>query len=124
MSPHTPEDWPRLFTQSLNSGELEAVMELYEPDSRFVALSGETVGRDQVRDVLAGMIQAKTRLQSRLVKVATVGDIALLCTDYEGSPASVSARPSEARYRAIEVLRRQPDGTWKLLVGNPRGRES
>lgn len=44
MLPHKPEDWPSLFEQHLNSGDLEAVMALYEPDARFVARSGETVG--------------------------------------------------------------------------------
>jgi hypothetical protein len=27
------------------------------------------------------------------------------------------------RHQAIEVLRCQPDGTWKLIVGDPTGRE-
>jgi hypothetical protein len=40
-SAHEPEDWPRLFTQRLNAGNLEAVMALYEPDARFAARSGE-----------------------------------------------------------------------------------
>jgi hypothetical protein len=29
----------------------------------------------------------------------------------------------EARFKAIEVLRRQPDGAWTLIVGDPNGRE-
>src|SRR5262249_27032034 len=37
-----PGDWPRLFTERLNAGNLEGVMELYESDARFVAPSGET----------------------------------------------------------------------------------
>jgi pimeloyl-ACP methyl ester carboxylesterase len=47
MLPHAPEDWPRVFEQHLNAGDLEAVMALYEPDARFVARSGETVGRQR-----------------------------------------------------------------------------
>ena len=67
MSPHKPEDWPRVFEQHLNAGDLDAVMALYEPEARFVARSGETVvGRDRIRDVLAGMITSKTQLQSRV----------------------------------------------------------
>jgi hypothetical protein len=27
------------------------------------------------------------------------------------------------RHKAIEVLHRQPDGTWQLIVGDPNGRE-
>src|SRR5262245_40073630 len=33
-------------------------------------------------------------------------------------------RPQGNRNKAIEIVRRQPDGTWKLLVGDPDGRES
>jgi hypothetical protein len=40
-------------------------MALYEPEARFVARSGETlVGRDAIRKVLAGMIQAKTQFKA------------------------------------------------------------
>jgi ketosteroid isomerase-like protein len=34
-----------------------------------------------------------------------------------------SEKTIEIRYKAIEVLRRQPDGAWKLIVGDPDGRE-
>lgn len=53
MLPDKPEDWPRVFEQHLNAGDLNAVM-AHEPEARFVTKSGETlVGRDQIRKVLA-----------------------------------------------------------------------
>ena len=123
MPPHHPEDWPRLFEQALNAGDLEAVVALYAPDARFVGRSGETmVGRDRIRDVLSGMIASKTSLQSRVIKAVTVNDIALLYTDYEGTTVDASGRSAEVHSKAIEVLRRQPDGTWKLIVGDPSAR--
>ena len=123
MSPHNPEDWPRQFEQHLNAGDLEAVVALYEPDARFVPRSGETVvGRDGIRRVLAGLIDQGTRLHSRVVRAVTVGDIALLYTDFQGTTADASGKTVEVRNKAIEVLRRQADGTWKLIVGDPNGR--
>jgi len=96
MSPHKPEDWPRAFEQHLNAGDLEAVMALYEPDARFVARSGETlVGRDRIRQVLAGLIAAKTRLHGRVVKAITVGDVALLYTDFQGTTADATGEEVE-----------------------------
>src|SRR5262249_37933849 len=104
MLPHSPEDWPRLFEQLLNAGDLEAVVALYEPDARFVARSGETVvGRDRIRDMLAGMIRTKTCLQSRVIRAVTVDDIALLYTDFEGTTVDASGKTAEARHKAIEV---------------------
>ena len=32
MLPDKPEDWPACFTQHLNAGELDVVMDLYEPE--------------------------------------------------------------------------------------------
>ena len=88
ISPHRPEDWPRQFEQHLNAGDLDAVVALYEPEVRFVARSGNTViGREPIREVLAGMIRSKTRLQSRVIKAVTVGDVALLYTDFQGTTA-------------------------------------
>jgi uncharacterized protein (TIGR02246 family) len=119
-----PADWPRQFTEHLNAGDLDAVLELYDPDARFVARTGETlVGRDRIRDVLAGMIRAHTHLQSHVIQTVTVGDSALLYSDFEGTTVDASNATVAARHQAIEVLRRRPDGTWKLIVGDPAGRD-
>jgi uncharacterized protein (TIGR02246 family) len=123
MSSHTPEEWPCQFTHHLNAGALEAVVALYAPDARFVARSGATVvGRDRIRDVLAGLISAHTRLQSQVIQAITVGEVALLYTNFQGTTVDASRTTVELRHKAIESLRRQPDGTWQLIVGDPNGR--
>jgi hypothetical protein len=38
--PHKPEDWPRVFEQHFDAGDLDAVMALYDPEARFVTRSG------------------------------------------------------------------------------------
>jgi uncharacterized protein (TIGR02246 family) len=124
MLPHKPEDWPHVFEQHLNAGDLDTVMPLYEAEARFVARSGETlVGRNAIRKVLAGMIEAKTQFQSRVVRAVTVGEIAQLYTDFDGTRIDESGNTVPIRNKAIEVLGRQPDGTWRLIVGYPNGRE-
>jgi uncharacterized protein (TIGR02246 family) len=124
MLPEKPEDWPRVFTQYLNAGNLEAVMELYEPEARFVTRTGEILtGHDQLRGPLGAMIRSKTKLESRVIKTITVGDIAQLYTDFEGTAFDASGKTTEVRNKAVEVLRRQAGGGWKLIVGNPNARE-
>jgi ketosteroid isomerase-like protein len=118
-----PEDWPKLFTEHLNAGDLDAVMALYESEARFVARSGETlVGHDQIRKVPGGMIDAKTRLDSRVIRTVAVGDIAQLYTDFEGTTVDHSGNTIAIRQNAVEVLRCQPNGTWKLIIGDPNAR--
>jgi uncharacterized protein (TIGR02246 family) len=124
MASSKPEDWPSQFSQHLDAGDLEAILALYEPEARFVPRSGETiVGRERIRDVLAGLIRSGTKLQGRVIQAVSVDDIAILYTDFEGTTVDASGNRVDLRSKAIEVLRRQPDGTWQLIIGDPNGRE-
>jgi len=124
MFPKTPEEWPQVFVQHVNAGNLDAVMALYEPDAHFISPSGETlVGRDAIRKEVSRLIEAKTRMRSRVIKAVTVGDIAQLYTDFERMTVDGEGHTVTLRSKAIEVLRRHPDGSWKLIVGDPSGRE-
>jgi ketosteroid isomerase-like protein len=85
---------------------------------------GETiVGRDWVRDMLALMIRSKTKLQRRAIKAISADDVAVLYTDFQGTTMDALEKTIDVRYNAIEVLRREPDGYWKLIVGDPNRRE-
>jgi uncharacterized protein (TIGR02246 family) len=122
--PNKPEDWPRQFEQHLNAGDIDGVMSLYEPEARFVTRTGETlVGRDAIRKVLSALIEQKTQFRSRVVRSTTVGDVAQSYTDFEGTMLSNSGKTVRVRNNAIEILRRQPDGSWKLIMGDLIGRE-
>ena len=80
-------------------------MALYKPEARFVTQSGDTVmGRDAIRSVLRAMVGAKTRLHSRVVRAVTVGDIAQLYTDFEGTTVDSSSKTVPVYNKAIEVL--------------------
>jgi uncharacterized protein (TIGR02246 family) len=121
--PVEPQDWPRIFTERINAGDLDGAAALYELDARFVTPSGETlVGRERMRRVLAGLIDAKTRMQCRVVQAVAAGDVAILYTDFQRTTVEPSGKTVEVNQKAIEVLRRQPDGTWRLIVGDPNGR--
>lgn len=49
--------------------------------------------------------------------------IAQLYTDFEGTREDDSRERRLSSRQAIEVLRRQHDGTWKLIMRDPNGRE-
>jgi hypothetical protein len=69
------------------------------------------------------MIQSKTKLQSRVIKAISADDFAGLYTDFEDTTMGASEKTIDVRYNAVEVLRRQPSGCWKLIVGDPNGRD-
>jgi ketosteroid isomerase-like protein len=71
----------------------------------------------------AGLVQSKSKMTSRVVKAITLDNVTLLYTDFQGTTVDDSGETIEHRSKAIELLRRQPDGTWKLIVGDPNARE-
>jgi len=120
-APRQPRDWPLCFTQRLKEADLEGLVQLYESEANFLSPARETiVGRDRIRSVLAELIDRKIHFKSRVHQTAAVDDIAMLYTDFMLQPGSSGEYRKTSK--AIEVLRRQPDGTWKLLIGDPAGR--
>jgi hypothetical protein len=69
------------------------------------------------------MIRSKTKLQSRVIKAISADDVTVLYSDSEDATMDASEKTIDVRYNAVEVLRQQPDGCSKLIVGDPNGRE-
>ena len=115
MAPQEPEDWPAgsSSTSTPASSTRHSACMTRRPASSPPG-DGAVAGVDGVRHALAGLIGMGARLHGRVVRVITAGDVALLYTDWESTAGEA--------HKAIELLRRQPDGTWKLIVGDPRAR--
>ena len=89
-------------------------MSLYDREAVFLNQSGEVkTGEPGLREVLAPLAAAQARFDYIIRQIIQSGDIALMHTDWQvTSPQPMSTY-------AIEVARRQPDGTWRWLIGDP-----
>ena len=86
--------------------------------------SGEPiVGREHIRRVLDDLIGKAPRFESKVQRSVIVGDIALLYTSFKATMRGPEGKTREVESRAIEILRRQADGSWKLIVSDPNGRQ-
>src|SRR5690242_1458725 len=101
-----PGELARLFVERANAGDVEGLVELYEPDAvltfprRHVA-----TGAQAIRAVYEEFLADRPALapgdqQPTLVR----GDLALTSTRLAGGGITV------------EVARRQPDGTWRWAI--------
>jgi ketosteroid isomerase-like protein len=113
MPARKPEEINTLFAQYMRDGDLDAVMTLYDDRAVFMSPEGEPVyGPAEIRQVLAPFAAAKAEFY--IVKaVIESGDIALTHNVW-----AVEAPEPGSGY-AIEVSRRQPDGSWRWLIGDP-----
>lgn len=96
------------------NGDLEMVLSLYDAEAVFANQGGEvTRGPYALKAELAPIAEEKTRFDFNAKRVVETVDIALMHTQW-----SLSGTTPITVY-AIEVARRQPDETWRWLIGDP-----
>jgi ketosteroid isomerase-like protein len=114
MRANTPEEICNLFKQYMGDGNLEALLDIYDHEAVFLGESGETsMGKPQIREQLAPLAAAKAVFDFDIKQVIRSRDIALMHTHWKVSS------PQPRFVYAIEVARRQPDGSWCWLIGDP-----
>ncbi len=114
MPAKSPEEICRLFQQYMAEGDIDLVLSVYDPEVVFLNQSGEVKkGRQGLRQELAPFAAVKAIFDFNIKRVIQSGDIALMHTEWK------VASPQPMSVYAIEVARRQPDGTWRWLIGDP-----
>ena len=114
MPANSPEEICKLFQQYMAQGDVDSLLSIYDPEAVFLNRSGEVKkGRRELRDELAPLAAVRTTFEFNIRQVIQSGDIALMHTKWE------VLSPQPMSVYAIEVARRQPDGTWCWLIGDP-----
>src|SRR5690242_2332190 len=122
MSAHRPEECDLLIADSINAGDLEGAVALYESDARFVAAPDNVVeGSDGIREVMRSMLAGKPRLSIEVAQVVQTGDLALLCSVWSSTVTGADGKVTTDSGNGREVVRRQADGTWRFVIDFPNG---
>lgn len=124
MTARTPEDCDRLFAEHVNAGDLDALLALYEPDCSFVQADGGVVrGHAAIREVMQRLIGMRATIRNEVTKVIQAGEaLAIVYNDWSLTGKRPDGTAVERAGRALEVVRRQTDGTWKVAIDDPYGR--
>ena len=122
MTAERPEQVIELFAVSLNRGDVDAAMTLYESDAVFAPQPGEEVmGLEAIRDALQQFAALKPRLRGEITNVLTAGDVALVQNRWQLEGTQPDGSPVEMHGHSADVLRRAPDGGWRILIDDPWG---
>ena len=124
MSAHTPEECDQLLFKTIDTGDLDAALELYEPDAVFVVAPGQVVtGHAAIREVLRGMLAAGGvgNIEGVTSVVSTDGSVAFTRTKGSATHAGPDGKPVTVEFHSVEVVRKQPDGTWRIAIDDPSG---
>lgn len=120
----TPADLDRLFGEYVNAADLDALVDLYEADAALGQLDGTAVrGHQAIREALNGLRAAQAKIEMNVVRVVEGGaDMAVLFNDWRMKAIGPDEKPVEMTGKALEVVRRQKNGTWRFVIDLPYGR--
>jgi ketosteroid isomerase-like protein len=105
-----PEDVTRLVTERLNAGDAAGVAALYEPQAVLAyPVDQPTSGREAIRAIYQQMVDAGVKF----------GLEAPLPTVRFENLALTSTRSADNAGVRVQVLRRQPDGSWLRIIDRP-----
>ncbi|MCI0563989.1 MAG: SgcJ/EcaC family oxidoreductase [Nitrososphaera sp.] len=122
MPGQNPEDTVNKLMEAINRGNLEAAMALYEPRATMVTEPGKLAnGREAIRKAIEGFIALRPTLKGEAHQSVVVGDLALFCSKWRLKGTAPDGKPVEMSGTSSDVLRRQADGSWLIVIDNPWG---
>ncbi len=118
----TPEQVLKSIVDGINTGNLDALMPLYEAEAAFATQPGSlSHGLPGVREALAGFIAMKGTLDLNVTRVLEADDLALVTTMWSFTGSGPDGQPVKLAAQSADVLRRQGDGSWRFVIDNPWG---
>jgi ketosteroid isomerase-like protein len=122
MSTATPEQVLESIVTGINSGDLESLIPLYESEAAFAIEPGSLApGAPGVREALNGFISMKGKLDLDVTRVLEVDDLALVIGVWSFNGTGPDGEQVQLAAKNADVLRRQPDGSWRFVIDNPWG---
>jgi len=108
------------FEQAFNAGDVDSLVALYEPNAVLVVNGQPFVGHTSIRATYKVFLARRRRmtLKTRLV-VRFEETLAVLHGDWVLEAAEASPGGNSNRGMSTEVVRRQPDGSWRFIIDNP-----
>jgi uncharacterized protein (TIGR02246 family) len=123
MLARTPEEVDALFESGMNAGGVEAVVALYEPTGTLVPSPGQVAtGTEAIPAAITELMQLKPKFSLQVQNVVMGGDVAAVYNDWSATLTLPDGTDVELSGKAIEICRRQTDGTWRFVIDDPYAR--
>lgn len=118
--PRTPAELIERFGYYVRERQLENLMALYEPSAVFVPQPGVAcAGHASIRRALGDMLALAPVLDSTVLAVHVADDTALVLVAWALNGTGPDGSHVQQAGKSADVLRRQPDGSWRVLIDHP-----
>jgi uncharacterized protein (TIGR02246 family) len=119
----SPAHLMSLFARRAAAGDVDGLMALYEPGAVFEPQLGTVLrGPDAIRAALTAFAAMRPRIEyTGEADCVIVDDIAIVANTWTVTGTLRDGGTHRETGLSADVLRRQPDGSWLILIDQPRG---
>jgi ketosteroid isomerase-like protein len=119
--PTKAEEVHSLLAAAYNTGDLDTVLSIYDVNGIIVADPANPVsGKEKFTAAVKDILSIKGKMEIKTVYCLQTGDVAVGRSEWsikDGHETKVSAK-------GVEVMKRQADGTWKVVIDHAFGGEA
>ncbi len=121
----SPAQMNGIFAAAFNSGAVENLLALYEPQAVLVTRAGESlIGLEAIKSELQNLLKLGGTMVSENQYAFQMENIALLRAKFVLKTTTPKGDPLEITGNTSEVVRRQADGNWLYIIDHPFGANS
>lgn len=104
------------------AGDIDAILATFEPNGVLMGQPGmPAMGAPALREAFQQFIAINPKITVTSHEVIQAGDIALHSSTWKMSGKTPDGHPIEQNGFSVVVLRKQPDGSWLMVIDNPFG---
>ena len=116
--PKRPEDAHATLAAAFNTGNVATVLSMYDFNGIIVPEPGKPVsGKENFEEAIKAILSIKGKMEIKTVYCLQTGNLAVGRSEWnitDGNEVKVSAK-------GIEVMKQQPDGSWKIIIDHAFG---
>lgn len=110
------------MTAAFQGKNIDAVMATYEPGAAIAFEPGKPVtDAATARQMFAGMAGVNPVFEYSGHEVIVAGDIAVHIAPWDMTGHAPDGQTVKQSGLSVAILRKQPDGNWKMVIDNPHG---
>lgn len=115
-----PSEIHDTFMNAVNAQDVEGLLAMYDTGGIAVQLDGgECSGSDAMRAMFADLTRSISTIEGATRKVLVSDDVALSSAAWTAEISLPDGSIITQHGTTAEVSRRQPDGTWRVVIDDP-----